>query len=161
MSDPDPVPTAPDDLAPALNAGTSGWNAAMAITFVRATVDEVIAEIAIGQQHRQPYGVVHGGVYSGLIETVASCGAALRAIAHGDAVVGVENSTSFLRAVREGTLRAVARPVSTGRRTQVWSVDVTDERARLVACGRVRMLAVPQSEQLAGGSVAIDPRTRR
>jgi len=138
------------DFAPALNARRGGWNEAMGIHFVHATADEVIAEIKIGSHHHQAYGIVHGGMHSGLIETVASVGAALAALPRGQSVVGLENHTSFLNAVREGKLRATARPLMRGRRTQVWEATITDIAGRDVASGRVRFLALEAGSSLAG-----------
>jgi 1,4-dihydroxy-2-naphthoyl-CoA hydrolase len=143
------------NFAAALNASTSGWNAAMGIHFVRATADEVIAELVIGPAHRQPYGIVHGGVHSGLIETVASVGAALAAMPRNQSVVGLENHTSFLNAVREGKLLATARPLTRGRRTQVWEATVTDAESRHLASGRVRFLALEAGASLAGETVKV------
>ncbi len=105
------------------------------------------------QQHLQPHGIVHGGVYAGLVETVASVGAALNVMAHGLTAVGLENHTSFLRAVREGTLRATARPLTRGRRTQVWEATVTDSAGRVAATGRVRLLCLEAGADLAGEKV--------
>lgn len=70
--------------------------------------------------HLQAYGIVHGGVYAGIIESLASVGAAIHALAEGKSVVGLENHTSFLRAVRSGTLHGVAKPLTRGRRSPVW-----------------------------------------
>ena len=145
----------PDDLAPMLNTMRDGWCTAMDLRFVRATRDEVVAEWAVAPQHLQAYGIVHGGVYSGVIETVASVGAALDAMTRGQSAVGLENHTSFLHAVREGTLRAVARPLSRGRRTQVWEVAISDEGGRTVATGRVRMLCLEEGSRVAGENVAV------
>jgi len=127
----------------------------MGIHFLRATADEVTAELAIGPVHRQPYGIVHGGMHSGLIETVASAGAALAALPRGKSVVGLENHTSFLIAVREGKLTATARPLTRGRRTQVWEATVTDAAGRAVASGRVRFLALEPGSTLAGENVEV------
>lgn len=127
----------------------------MGIHFVRATSDEVVAELEIGPQHHQPYGIVHGGVHSGLIETVASVGAALAAMPRSQSVVGLENHTSFLNAVREGKLRATARPLTRGRRTQVWEATVTDGEGRPVSSGRVRFLALEAGAALAGETVEV------
>jgi uncharacterized protein (TIGR00369 family) len=135
-----------------------GWMGAMGLKIVTATVDEVVGELEIGPQHLQAYGIVHGGVHAGIIETLASVGAALNALAHGRSVVGLENHTSFLRAVRSGTLRAVARPLSRGRRSQVWEGSVYDDQQRLAASGRVRLLALDPEAQLAG--VRVDPTLR-
>jgi len=133
-----------------MNAARSGWDEAMGLVFVRATADEVVAECDVGPQHGQPAGIVHGGVYAGLVEAVASLGAALHAMPRGQTVVGLENHTSFLRAVRSGTLRATARPLTRGRRTQVWEATITDAEGRVAATGRVRLLCLEPDAVLAG-----------
>jgi 1,4-dihydroxy-2-naphthoyl-CoA hydrolase len=146
------------DVAAEMNARSrDGWAAAMGITFVRATADEVVAEWTVGPQHLQPYGIVHGGVYSGVIETLASVGAALAALRNGSGVVGLENHTTFLRAVRSGRLEATATPLTRGRRTQVWEVAVRDDQARVVATGRVRLLCLESDGQLAGEAIKVMP----
>src|SRR6476646_2991065 len=154
-----PVLSATPDgnFAAALNAVPLGWTSFMGIRFVHATADEVIAELEIGPRHHQAYGIVHGGVLSGMIETVASVGAALAAMPRGQSVVGLENSTSFLTAVREGKLRATARPLNRGRRTQVWEATVADGEGRTVASGRVRLLALEAGASLAGETVKVKP----
>jgi 1,4-dihydroxy-2-naphthoyl-CoA hydrolase len=120
------------------------------VRFVRATADEVVAECEIGPEHRQPHGIVHGGVYAGIVETVASVGAAMHAMKSGQSVVGLENHTSFLHAVRAGTLHATARPLTRGRRTQVWEGTITDATGRIAATGRVRLLCLEADAPLAG-----------
>jgi len=146
------------DFAEMINAqNRDGWLAAMGVRMVRATRDEVIAELTIGPAHLQPYGLVHGGVHAGIIESVASIGAALDALPEGRSVVGLENHTSFLRAVREGTLRAVAKPLTRGRRTQVWEGSVYDAEGRLAATGRVRLLVLEPDSRIAGERVDVAP----
>jgi len=146
-----------EDLAAWLNGSLEGWNKAMGLRFVRATADEVVAEIDIGPCHRQPYGIVHGGVHAGMVETVTSVGAALYAMKHSQSVVGVENHTSFLKAVREGTLRATARPVSRGQSTQVWDATVTTADGLTVATGRVRLFSLAAGTAIAGKKLDITP----
>lgn len=112
----------------------------MGLSIVKLEKDEVIIEWTVDGRHRQPYGLVHGGVHCGVVETACSLGAGMNA--HGAGVVGVENHTSFVRAVREGTLRATARPLHVGARAQLWEARIVDERDRLVATGRVRLFRV-------------------
>ena len=143
-----------EDFAAQLNAIAEGWVQAMGITITHATKDEVRGELVVGQQHLQSLGIVHGGVHSGIVETLSSMGAYLVARDRGQHVVGLENSTSFIRAVRAGArLRAVAVPVTRGRQTQVWQAQVFDEEDRLVATGRVRLLCISDTQQLAGEEV--------
>ena len=118
-----------------------GYDAVIGVQYVRITLDEVVAELTIGAHHLQPHGLVHGGVYAGLVESVGSVGAAMSAAARGQTVVGVENHTSFLRGVGEGTLRAVATPLMRGRRTQLWEAQVHCGET-LVAKGTLRLLCL-------------------
>lgn len=132
-----------------------GWTGAMGLRVTRATRDEVVAELDVTPTHHQPYGIVHGGVHASIIETLASVGAAISAMPEGKSVVGLENHTSFLKAVRSGVIRAVARPVSRGRTSHVWEVNVTDERGNLAATGRVRLLLLEGDVMVAGEKVGI------
>jgi uncharacterized protein (TIGR00369 family) len=144
----------PEDFSKRLNAMPEGWLQAMGVTVTKATPDEVSCELTVGPEHLQGYGIVHGGVHCGLIESLASIGAALYALPRNQSVVGLENNTSFIRAVRAGTkLRATATPVTRGRKTQVWSAEVRDGDDRLVATGRVRLLCLEKDEALAGETV--------
>lgn len=149
------VPPATVDAAEFLNDHLDGWGRTMGLRYVRATEDEVVAEVLIDDRHRQAYGIVHGGVHSGLIETACSAGAALFSLRHVRSAVGLENSTSFLRAVREGRLTVAARPLTRGLRSQVWEATVRDERDRAVATGRVRLLCLEADASLAGERAAL------
>jgi 1,4-dihydroxy-2-naphthoyl-CoA hydrolase len=103
-----------------------------------ATSDEVVAHWTVKAELLQPYGIVHGGVHCGVVETLASLGAALWLDDRGK-VVGVSNSTDFYRAATEGTLRATARPIHRGRSQQVWVVEIVDAQDRLISRGQVRL----------------------
>jgi 1,4-dihydroxy-2-naphthoyl-CoA hydrolase len=130
----------PADLAEFVNNLPSGWVREMGIKILEASSEQVTCEWHVSEKHHQGYGIVHGGVHSGVIETLASIGAAMVAHPRGQRVAGLENSTSFIRAVRSGRLHATAKPVSRGRSTQLWEAWVWDEHEHLVAQGRVRLL---------------------
>lgn len=142
------------DFAKRVNNLPDGWLQAMGVTITKATEDEVRAELTVGPEHLQGYGIVHGGVHCGLIESLASIGAALVAMPRNQSVVGLENNTSFVRAVRAGAkLHAVSTPITRGRRTQIWESRVLDDQQRVVATGRVRLLCLEQGQELAGEQV--------
>src|SRR5882672_3657405 len=107
------------DLAARLNEVRGGFERALGLEFTRATREEIVCEVRVTPFLTQPYGLVHGGVYASIVETLASAGAALFAIADGKSSVGLENTTSFLRGVRSGTLIGTATPVHRGRSSQV------------------------------------------
>jgi uncharacterized protein (TIGR00369 family) len=145
------------DLVPMLNAQRGGFNVALGLVFTRASADEIACEVPIGPHLAQPYGLVHGGVYSAIVETLASVGAALFAMPQGLAPVGLENTTSFLRAVRSGVLHGVARPLHRGRTTQVWEVEIRGDDGKVAATGRVRLLCLEAGRSVAGEAVAVRP----
>lgn len=114
--------------------------------------ERVEAEMPVGEEHKQAHGIVHGGVYCTIIESVASIGANVRT---GDehAVVGLCNKTNFVRAVRGGTLRGCAVPVFDESGQQTWETSVFDEHDRLVATGVVTLLqldALPDQQRPSG-----------
>ena len=92
---------------------------------------------------RQPFGVVHGGAYAALAETLASATTSMAVHAGGEIAVGQSNHTSFLRPATEGTVHAVARRRHRGRTTWIWEVDFTDDQGRLCALSRVTMAVRP------------------
>ena len=118
------------------------------IELIDVSVDHAEGRVVLTAQHHQPYGVVHGGVYCTLIETLASTGAALWAMEQGMAgAVGLSNKTDFLRATTDGVLVGRAGPIHRGRTQQLWQVDVTRESdGKLVAQGQVRLQNVAEIE---------------
>lgn len=99
---------------------------------------------------KQPMGIVHGGVYSAIAETLASMGAARevgltieRTGPPEFVVMGQQNNTTFLRPVTEGSIRAVAECRHRGRTTQVWQIDMFDAQDRLCSTAQVTMAVRP------------------
>jgi uncharacterized protein (TIGR00369 family) len=136
-----------------LNERLGGFDSAMGVRIVRASLDEVVLEYDVGPQHLQPYGIVHGGLHCAVVETACSTGAGINARKRGQAVVGIENHTSFVRAVRSGRIEVRATPITRGRRTHVWEAVARNEAGEIVSTGRVRLLCLDAAEQLAGKRV--------
>lgn len=136
-----------DNIVDKLNR-IPGWDRENGITILSASPDEVTCEWQVTEKQLQGYGIVHGGVHCAVIETLASIGADMVARPRGQNVAGLENSTSFIRAVRSGKLHGVARPVTRGRTTQVWEAFIRDGEGQLVAQGRVRLLCFARDKVL-------------
>jgi uncharacterized protein (TIGR00369 family) len=115
---------------------------ALGIEVVELTPERVVATMPVDDRTRQPFGLLHGGASIALAETVASLGAAA-AIDRGRWVaVGQEINGNHLRGVRDGIVRATARPVHLGRSSQVWSIEIRDEQERLVCVSRCTLAVV-------------------
>lgn len=146
----------PENVVDLINERLGGYNNAMGLRFVAASPNRFVAELEIDERHLQPYGLVHGGVYAGMIESLCSTGAALSVWNEGQSTVGLENTTAFLRAVRSGTLRGTARPLARGRRSHVWEAEIKDDRDRLVASGRVRLMVLDPGAEADGETVTLE-----
>jgi uncharacterized protein (TIGR00369 family) len=143
------------ELVAALNAHRGGFEVALGLQFTRASEAEIACELEVGPHLTQPFGLVHGGVYAAVVETLASVGANIMSLQQGRSSVGLENTTSFVHAVRAGKLRAVAVPLHRGRATQLWQVEVRDDAGKLAAHGRVRLISFEPGASLAGETVAL------
>jgi 1,4-dihydroxy-2-naphthoyl-CoA hydrolase len=111
------------------------------IELTEASSERATGRLVVNQNHHQPYGMVHGGVYCTVVETLASTGAAIWAIENGMAgAVGLSNATDFIKATREGVLIGEATPIHRGRTQQLWQVAITrEDDGRLAARGQVRL----------------------
>jgi 1,4-dihydroxy-2-naphthoyl-CoA hydrolase len=96
---------------------------------------------------RQRLGIVHGGAYAALAESLTSIATYFAVAEEGMVAMGQSNETSFLRPVSKGVVRAEARSRHRGRTTWVWQVDFTDGEGRLCALARVTIAVGPLPKQ--------------
>ena len=111
-------------------------------------IDEIAEGLVRGRVQvrddlKQPAGLVHGGVYAAIAESLATNGTAAMVFAAGNTAMGLSNQTSFLRPVTAGSINAVARARHRGRTTWVWEVELTDDDGRLCALTRVTVAVRP------------------
>ena len=100
------------------------------------------AELPVTSKVQQPYGIVHGGAYATLAETVCSR-ATWEVVGPELGSFGQGNDTSFLRPVAEGTIHAEAAAKHRGRTTWVWEVEMRDDGGRLCALSRLTIAVRP------------------
>lgn len=117
------------------------FDSELGLQFTELTPDGARAQLEVKPKLLQPMGIVHGGVYCSMIESMASVAAYtwFNTNGAGGNVVGVNNSTDFLRAIKSGTVYGRAEPIHRGRLQQLWLVTITDDDDRVVARGQVRL----------------------
>ena len=103
------------------------------------------ARFAVEPRVQQPFGMVHGGAYAALAETMVSWATVIAVAPDGNIAVGMSNSTTFLRPVKSGQVHAEGRPIHRGRTSWVWNVDFTDDEGRLCATTRVILAVRPKT----------------
>jgi 1,4-dihydroxy-2-naphthoyl-CoA hydrolase len=135
-----------------LMATPSPFDALYGLEFVVCTDELVEGRLPIADHVKQPFGVVHGGVYSSIAEALASHGTNVGVAEGGSIALGLSNYTSHLRPATGGFLYGTARRRHRGRTTWVWDVDITDDEGRLCATARMTMAVRPAPTRLTDGS---------
>jgi len=108
--------------------------------------DELVrGRVEVENRHKQPAGLVHGGLYATIAEALAVAGTARVVAADGRAATSLSTQTSFLRPITAGVIEAAARPRHRGRSTWVWEVEISDAAGRLCVLSRVTISAAPRS----------------
>ena len=115
----------------------------LGIEILDADTEIAHARMEVTDAVRQPYGIVHGGAYAAMAESLASATTAMAVMGDGMIAVGQSNHTSFLRPVSKGFVNAEARVRHRGRTSWVWEIDFTDDEGRLCALTRVTMAVRP------------------
>jgi uncharacterized protein (TIGR00369 family) len=121
-----------------------GFETLLGVEILEHEEERVRARVAVRQELKQAVGLVHGGVYAALAETLASAATYLAVVPDGNVAIGLSNSTSFLRPITDGHVHALATCRHRGRTTWVWDVDHSDDQDRLCAITRVTIAVRPQ-----------------
>ena len=124
----------PSQLPVALDRGFDGL---YGLELLELTDTVVRGRVAVTDQIKQPAGLVHGGLFAAVAESLASYGTASAVRSEGKLTAGLSNQTSFLAPITEGTIEAVATRRHRGRTTWVWEVEISDDRGGLCVVSRV------------------------
>ena len=109
------------------------------------SAEHVRAQFAVEPRVTQPFGLVHGGAYAALAESMVSMATHTAVERRGMLAVGQSNSTTFLRPVTGGQVHAEGVALHRGRTTWIWDVLFTDDDERLCAITRMTMAVRPQT----------------
>lgn len=134
-----------DATAPAaLPRHLSAFSKATGLVIDSVSATEVIAHADLGSDHHTPWGVIHGGVYTSLIESVGSVGASYAVLERKQYAVGVHNATDFLRPSKKALVSIKGTALFQGRTQQLWEVVITDQATgKELARGQLRTQNIP------------------
>lgn len=116
---------------------TSGFDGLLGLEITELSEELAVGQLPVRDELKQPFGLVHGGVYAGIAETLASLATGMAVALDGQTAMGMSNHTSFLRAITEGAVHGRAMRKHAGRTTWVWEVEISDDDGRLCALTRM------------------------
>jgi 1,4-dihydroxy-2-naphthoyl-CoA hydrolase len=127
--------------------GQSNFDSHIGTEWIQLDPDDARARIELRDELRQPYGLMHGGVYSSLVESLCSYATAAAVYEDGMIAMGQSIEVSFVRPV-VGSGGAEARAVARhrGRSTWVWQVEILDDDGLLCALAKMTMAVRPAPE---------------
>jgi 1,4-dihydroxy-2-naphthoyl-CoA hydrolase len=120
-----------------------GFDRLYGLEFVECSDSEVRARVVVRDEHKQPAGLVHGGMYASIAESIASIATGLTVLGEGNVAMGMSNNTSFLRPITAGTVHAHAKRLHRGRTTWIWDVTFSDDSGRTCALTRMTIAVRP------------------
>jgi 1,4-dihydroxy-2-naphthoyl-CoA hydrolase len=121
-----------------------GFDRLYGLELIEAADGLMRGRVVVRDELKQPMGLVHGGVYAAIAESLASIGTAVAVAADGRMAMGLSNQTSFLRPITEGVIEAVATAKHRGRTTWVWEVEMADQHGRLCVLTRMTIAVRPR-----------------
>jgi 1,4-dihydroxy-2-naphthoyl-CoA hydrolase len=114
-----------------------GFDGLYGLEVLEITEEIARARVRVRDELKQPMGLVHGGVYAAIAESLASIATAVAVSGDGKIATGLSNQTSFLRPITDGTIHATAARKHRGRTTWVWEVEMSDDQGRLCVLTRM------------------------
>ena len=133
-----------DDFQPVVPLDRT-FDALYGLEVLELSAELARAQVIVQEHHMQPMGLVHGGVFASIAESLASAATSVAVISDGNTAQGLSNQTSFPRPIVKGTIHAVARRRHKGRTTWVWEVEISDDEQRLCSLVRMTIAVRPMS----------------
>lgn len=119
----------------------------LGIQFINVGEDSLTATMPVNERTKQPLGILHGGANVVLAETVASTAANVVVDLEQYYCVGLEINANHIKSVRDGLVTAVAKPIHLGRSTQVWQIDMFDEKQQKTCVSRMTAAVVARKNK--------------
>lgn len=133
----------PENSEKPSGVGQSNFDVHIGTEWISLDPEDARARVKLTDELRQPYGIMHGGVYSSLIESLCSFATGAAVYADGMIALGQSIEVSFVRPVSAGHAEARAVARHRGRSTWVWQVEVLDDEERLCAVAKMTMAVRP------------------
>jgi 1,4-dihydroxy-2-naphthoyl-CoA hydrolase len=130
-----------------INKAVQGFDRLYGLELLSCSDTEMRAQVKVRDELKQLAGLVHGGVYASIAESMASLATAIGVREQGETAMGLSNSTSFLRPVTEGVVHALATRLHRGRTTWVWDVRFSDDAGRTCAVTRMTIAVRPIAQR--------------
>lgn len=111
------------------------------IEITKVEKDSVTGTLTVDHRHLRPGNIMNGGVSLVLIETLGSVSSCLYIDVEKQNTFGIQVNANHISVAHNGdVLTAKSKAVHVGKTTQIWDVDITNQKGKLISSGRITML---------------------
>lgn len=114
----------------------------LGIEYLEIGDDFIKARMPVDHRTHQPMGLLHGGAHVVLAESLGSMAANLCLDYTKEYALGLDINSNHLRAVRDGYVIGIAKPIHIGSKTHVWEIKIYDEKDNLLNISRLTMMVM-------------------
>ncbi len=125
-----------------LNKGSELCNNPFEIEFIEKGNNYLLCKMPVNKNTKQPFGLLHGGASVYLAETVGSVSGQFCIVKENSYVVGLDINANHIKSTTKGFVYAKAMPIHIGGKTQVWSIEITNEEQKMVCICRLTLAVV-------------------
>lgn len=118
----------------------------LGIEFTTIEEGRVCGTMPVDERSHQYFGMLHGGASVAFAETLCSCGAATLIDVEKQNVVGLEINANHVKAISSGLVYGEAKPIHVGKTTQVWSIEIRNEKKELVCISRCTIAVIDKKK---------------
>jgi 1,4-dihydroxy-2-naphthoyl-CoA hydrolase len=108
--------------------------------------DFIKARMPVDHRTRQPMGLLHGGAHVVLAESIGSMAANLCLDVTKEYALGLDINSNHIRAVQDGYVVGIAKPIHLGSKTQVWEIKIHDKNDKLLNISRLTMMVMQHTK---------------
>ena len=109
--------------------------------------EHISGKMPVDDRTKQPFGLLHGGASAAFAETLGSIGAGSQVDLEQYSVVGIELSSSHLKAVKNGWVYGKATPIRIGRTIQVWDINIKNDNDEAVCKSRLTLAVIKKNDR--------------
>jgi 1,4-dihydroxy-2-naphthoyl-CoA hydrolase len=124
--------------------GWDGLSELIGVEYLELGPERARGRFAVADDVRQPHGIVHGGAFATLAESICSRATYDAVSDDGMVAMGQANQATFIRPIADGHVNAEATARHRGRTTWIWDCELTDDEGRLCALVRMTIAVRPR-----------------
>lgn len=114
----------------------------LGMEFTEIGDDYMIAKMPVDHRTKQPAGLLHGGAFVSLAETMGSVASVFCLSVDTKMPVGIEINANHLKSATSGYVWGKVTPIRVGQSLHVWNIEIHNDKKETVCVSRLTVMVV-------------------